>query len=208
MHAAGKGATLWRVTNRIRYVIALLVADRVGILRDLTSSVARLGGNIDGIRQTVVNGYFTVTLTAEFPRARAAEKVREAIAENFTGEEAWVVVRPWVPGPPVHGAADGDAYVVTLTGPDRPGVLKAVTTFFASKGINIEDWTVAFDRAGATQVGELTVPRHLDVPQVQAELRQALAKLEQTACLQQVNIFRATNEIGPIKPLLGDAPHA
>ena len=52
--------------------------------------------------------------------------------------------------------------------------------------------------------GELEA--HAD--EVQEELRQVLAKLGQTACLQQVNIFRATNEIGPIKPLLGGTAHA
>lgn len=47
-----------------RYVISLLVADRIGILRELTTAVTDLGANIEGISQTVVQGYFTVIMIA------------------------------------------------------------------------------------------------------------------------------------------------
>ena len=46
-------------TRANRYVVSVVVPDRVAILRDITSAVADLGGNIDGISQTVVQGYFT-----------------------------------------------------------------------------------------------------------------------------------------------------
>jgi predicted amino acid-binding ACT domain protein len=40
--------------DKKRYVLSVLVSDRVGILRDITAAVADLGANIDGISQTVV----------------------------------------------------------------------------------------------------------------------------------------------------------
>ena len=192
-----------------RFVISVLILDRVGVLRDVTSAITDLGGNIDGMTQTVVAGYFTAVLSATFRRAPAAEALREAILERFRSDEASVTVRPHeAPRAPARAASGGDLYIVTLTGPDRPGVLKTVTTFFAERGINIEDWYMDFAGAAATYIGEITVPAHLDLKQVQDEFRQAVAPLRLTACLQQANIFRATNEIGPIKNLLGDGRHA
>jgi glycine cleavage system transcriptional repressor len=192
-----------------RYVILVLVVDRVGVLRDIIAPIAGLKGNIDGIQQTVVGGYFTVTLTASFGASCRAEDVREAIAANFSADEASVVVRPHEAHPRGRAAgADAVRYVVTIVGADTPGVLKAVTAFFAAKGINIEDWFVQFEASGVTQVGEVTVPRALDIRQVQDDLRRLLKPLRQTGCLQQINIFRATNEIGPIRNLLGGSSHA
>ena len=80
--------------DKKRYVISVLVSDRVGVLRDITSAVTGMGANIDGISQTVVEGYFTVILTATFDRPKPPEEVREAILENFRKDEASVVVRP------------------------------------------------------------------------------------------------------------------
>lgn len=192
-------------SRTIRYAVSVLIPDRVGILRDIASAVAELGGNIFGISQTVVAGNFTVALAAEFPAAVPPERVREAIRTRFPPDEASVAVRRHKDHRPAGlRRDDGDLFIVTLSGPDRPGILQAVTEFLADRGINIEDWRVVFDPHGVTQVGEVTMPRHLDLKQVQDDLRQTLKPLAQASSLQQVNIFRATNEIGPIKHLLGE----
>jgi glycine cleavage system transcriptional repressor len=189
--------------NKKRYVISVLVSDRVGVLRDITSAVTATGANIDGISQTVVEGYFTVILTATFDKPVSPEAVRHAILENFRHDEASVVVRSYERKNPTRRTVDGEQYVTTVTGRDRKGILKTVTTFLASKGINVEDWYVDFHGDDVTHIGEITVPHALDIKQVQEEFRQVVAPLKLTACFQHANIFRATNEVGPIKSLLG-----
>ena len=190
-----------------RYVISVLVADRVAILRDITSAVTDLGANIDGISQTVVEGYFTVILTATFPALVSADSVRNAIQANFGSHEASIVVIAYdtdrAARPPVHG----ERYVFTVTGRDRPGILKTITTFLADKGINIEDWQVHFSADGVTHIGEVTVPRVLDVKQLQDEFRPLMASLNLVSCVQHENIFRATNEVGAIRALLEEGTH-
>jgi glycine cleavage system transcriptional repressor len=189
-----------------RYVISVLVADRVGILRGITAAITDLGANIDGISQTVVAGYFTVILTASFPTPRAADEIRAAILGHFTRDEAAVLVRPYAAAarrPPVQG----DRYVLTLSGTDRPGILKAVTAFLTERGINIEDWYVHFQAPGVTHIGAVTVPALLDLKHVQDEFRQLAAGLGLTASVQHENIFRVMNEVGPVQPLLAEKHH-
>lgn len=191
-----------------RFVVSVLVSDRVGVLRDITTAVSDMGANIDGISQTVVEGYFTVILTATFKKPQQPNAIARAIEENFRRDEASVVVRPYNrPSPELH-TVDGETYVLTLSGRDRPGILKTVTTFLASRGINVEDWYVEFRGAHVTHMGEVTVPAALDIQQVKDELRRAVAPLKLDSDLQHENIFRATNEVGPIKSLLGGKPHA
>jgi len=188
--------------QRPRYVISVLIADRVGILRDITSAVTELGGDIDGISQTVVAGYFTVILTASFKASVSAQTVHTAILQNFGENEASIVVVPYdarrTERPPVLGPR----YIVTVTGRRHPRVLKTITAFLADRGINIEDWYVHFGPAGMTQIGEIIIPRVLDVQQLQDEFRQLLQPLGMTGCVQHENIFRATNEVGAIRALI------
>lgn len=187
-----------------RFVISVLIADRVGILRDVTSALTDLGANIDGISQTVVRGYFTVILTASFAAPISADAVESAIAGNFRKGEASIVVRPYDPKAEARAPARGDLYIITVTGRDRAGILKAATAFLASKGINIEDWYVIFEDSHVTHIGEITVPDKLDIKQVQDEFGQLMDAMELRTYIQHDNIFRATNEVGPIKVLLSE----
>ena len=193
-----------KTANKKRFVISVLIRDRVGILRDITAAVTNMGANIDGISQTVVAGYFTVTLTATFSGQHEADEIRSCIMQNFVKDEISAAVRQYEGLPAARQTVDGDRYIIIISGKDRGGILKAITTFMASKGINIEDWQVEFDGADVRHIGEITVPEVLDLKQMQDELRRLLTPMALTCCIQHENIFMATNEIGPIKSLIGE----
>jgi glycine cleavage system transcriptional repressor len=188
-------------TAPIRYVMSILVSDRVGILRDITSAVTDAGGNIDGISQTVVSGFFTVILTASFAGEQDVVALRQSIEGNFKAGEVVVVVRPHREGTP-EVVSGGRRYMLTLMGTDRPGVLKTVTGFLADRGINIEDWDMQLFPEHVTHVAELRLPPELDLCCVGDELQQVVGELGLRATIQHENLFRATSEIGPIRSLL------
>ncbi len=185
-----------------RFVISILVPDRAGIMRDLTSAVTDLGANINSVSQTVVEGYFSVALTVTFADAQTATAVQAAIARNFRSGEAGILVCPFAPvrrSPKLRG---GQGYVLCITGRDQPGILKRATTFLAAHAINIESWECGLEDATVTYLAELTVPPRLEIRQVQHELQELLSPMGLRTSLQHANIFRATNEIGPIRSLL------
>lgn len=188
-----------------KFVIAILVADRPGIMRDMTSSITGLGGNIDGVSQTVVEGYFSIVLTASFPTPLGAQALHAAMASGFRAGEASIVVRAFIPVQREPLLADGQRYVLVIAGLDKPGILKSATTALAALGINIEDWTCQFEGPQVTYIGLITVPRTAGVERVQADLRAALEPLAMRCTVQHENVFRATNEVGPIKSLLKEA---
>ena len=191
-----------------RFVISVLVADRVGVLRDIATALTDLDANIDGISQTVVAGYFTVIMTATFTGDRNPEAIRRAIMGTFRPDEASVVVRPHDPASATPTVRGGQKYIMTIAGPDHHGLLRKITELLAGKGINVEDWFVQFSGAHTTHIAEVTIPARLDLKQVQDELHQLLKPFGFTIGLQHENIFRATNEIGPITHLLKERAHA
>ncbi len=191
-----------------KLVAAILVADRPGIMRDVTTAVTDLGGNIDGVSQTVVEGYFSIVLTASFPAPLTPPALHDAIAHSFRDGEASVVVRPYAPVPREPRLHSGQRYVLVIAGQDKPGILKRATTALAARGINIEDWTCQFEGARVSYIGFITVPASVRIADVQRELQRTLGELDMRCSLQHENIFRATNEVGPIKALLKEASDA
>lgn len=194
--------------NNHRYVISVLVADRAGVLYDITSAITDMGADIDGISQTVLDGYFTVILTATFPGPVEMAAVKRTITLNFEADEANIAIRPYGRKPPPEPVPNGECYVLTLTGTDSPGILKTTTGFLAELSINIEDWYVIFQGDHVTHVGVIRVPRHLDLQRLPAQVEKALSRFQLRAACQHENIFRATNEVGPIRNLLTESEHA
>jgi glycine cleavage system transcriptional repressor len=190
-----------KTESKERWVISVLIADRVGILREITSAVTDMGANIDGISQTIVANYFTVILTATFNRSVNGDAIIHAIKSRFTPDEASIVVRPCV-APAAADAQTRDRYIITMTGQDAPGMLKAVTTLLANRNINLEDWYVSFHDKQVTHIGEVSVPVLLDIKQVQDDLRHAMAPFKLSVLIQHENLFRVTNEVGAIGSLL------
>ncbi len=98
-----------------RFVISLLAPDRVGILQEITAAVADMGGNIDGMSQTVIHGYFTVILTASFQKNYSQDEIREAIHNRFEPGTASVVTQPWKEPTAQVSRKSSGRYIFTLT---------------------------------------------------------------------------------------------
>lgn len=196
------------ITENIqKYVISALLPDRVAILRDITTAIYGAHGNIEEISQTVLGGYFHVVLTASLPQATSADTLRHAIESNLPDQDLSVVVANHHPITAKPAAQSTTRYIITTSGEDKPGILKTITTFLAARSINIEDWDVDLSNTRATYIGEISVPNKLDIKQLQDEFRAELDAIGLQGGLQHENIFRATNEVGPIRALLGGIDH-
>jgi predicted amino acid-binding ACT domain protein len=182
-----------------RSVVAVLLPDRVGILRDVTAGVVALDGNIGGIRQTLVDGFFNLVCTFEHPARVTDEEIRRELASRLEPSASVVVLA--VPDRLTAPVPAGSRYVAMTRGPDRPGTIHAISAFFVEFGINIEDWQVETEGADVIYTAQVSMPEALDFREVQAAFRSRLAPRGLTAAIYHENIFRATNEIGPIKRL-------
>ena len=184
-----------------RHIIAVLLPDRVGALRDVTGVIVKLGGNIAGIRQTVVDGFFSLVFTVEHAAGITSETIRKELGATLEPEAA-ILVKDYTsqPSPPL---ASGARYVAMTRGPDRAGTIHAISSFFVEHGINIEDWQVENEGADVIYTAQVALPGAVDFRQIQDAFRTRLAARGLSATICHENIFRATNEIGPIKGLLG-----
>jgi glycine cleavage system transcriptional repressor len=184
-----------------RFITSVLVPDRVGLLRDVTRGVFSLEGNIGSIRQTVVDGFFNLVFTSEHPARVTPETLRALLDAALESGAVVTVLDSPDAQPPVVPA--GSRFVVMTRGEDKPGTIFAITSFLVEHGINIEDWMVEEEDGKVVYIAQVAVPEAVDFRMLQESFRDAMARRGLTALLCHENIFRATNEIGPIKRLRG-----
>ncbi len=185
-----------------KFVISLVSRDRTGIIRSIATAINERNGNIEGMSQTVFQGYFTVILTAEFKETYHRIEIRELIENSFSRDETSVIVRPFEEVRPRLGDILNDRYILTLTGKDRPGILKTLTTYLAESNINIEDYYFTVKGDQVVHIGEVTIPKEVDIKQLQGELQALLSSSEFVVALQHENLFRATNDVFSVWQLL------
>lgn len=125
-----------------RYVMTVLAANRVGMLAALANALDELGGNILATSQAIMDRFFTLIMSVEFPE----ERPREVVLDHIQA-----VCRPFAAEASLKELADDDAcdsvpdrqqaetYVLTVSGPDRPGVLRRLAHRLAQDGIDVMD---------------------------------------------------------------------
>jgi predicted amino acid-binding ACT domain protein len=142
----------------IDYVIPVMSLDRVGIVAGLTEAVMELNGSIDAISQTVLQGYFTIIVAARFDEEVAPEALVAAVrAKGAPGElEVSVQARRPVEARPV--VPDAQRFILTVSGPDRKGVIHRISSYLASRSINVEDLYAYRDGPRFVLLAQVQVP--------------------------------------------------
>jgi glycine cleavage system transcriptional repressor len=182
------------------YVISVMSVDRVGIVAGLTEAVLELGGSIDAISQTVLLGYFTIILAARFEEALEPSALAAAVrAKGARGEwEVSVQERRALAPAPVVAAPQGASaqrFILTLSGPDRKGVIHRISSYLASRNINVEDLYAYREGPRFVLLAQVQVPADLELERLQMDVASIWAPGDMHVTLQHENIFLATNNI-------------
>ncbi len=177
-------------------VISLMSRDRVGIIAAVARSIFSLNGTIGAISQTVMDQYFTILLTADFAGEPTLDDLRRGLEAAGGPGEFHVSVRPRESaGAGQRQASDGDGFVLTLTGRDRPDIISRVSAYFAGRAINIIDLFAHRRGEDFLLIGQVVVPRDQDIIQLQIDLKGLWKDHPLSVHLQHEDIFAATNEI-------------
>jgi glycine cleavage system transcriptional repressor len=185
-----------------RYIITLMAANRVGILAAVTTSLAELGGDIQEVSQTVMQRFFTIIMSAEFPENRDPSVIVDHIRGVCRPFGVEVNLKDPAEVPLQELPADGcEKYYLTAEGQDKPGMVRQISARLAQEGIDITDVFARRADEGQTfvMVMELAVPKGVDALALQRELMQLGSAVGLSAALQHEDIFTATNDPRPVR---------
>jgi glycine cleavage system transcriptional repressor len=185
------------------YIMTVVAANRTGILAALANALDELGGNLRDVSQAVIHKFFAMVMAAEFPDDQDTEVITDHIRAVCRGFGAQVTLRD----PSIEMVFDGEAeptpkerYVLTLSGRDRPGVLRFLAHRLAMAGIDLVDLQGRLQESNQTFLTamELSVPPSVDALHLCDELRNEFLSDGITVSLQHRRVIAALANPEPV----------
>jgi glycine cleavage system transcriptional repressor len=181
------------------YIVTVTAADRVGIVHSVTGTIREHGGNILELSQTVLRDYFTIILAVEFPESRNPRTLSAAIIANGAKFDLNVEVIDAEVTRPDPVMVQGERFILTVLGPDRPGTIHGIAGSLARLGVNIVDLHARSEGQQFSMILEAFLPPDLEPGVVRDELDRFGRDLGLESFVQHENIFLATTEPGPVR---------
>ncbi len=122
--------------NQKLYILFGSGPDAVGLVRQVTTPIAELGGNIIDLRQDVLHGLFTLFLVVDFSATEASLAEIERLVARIAAETGLDLRLDQYQ--PAARSAERTNLLLILVGRDRPGIIAAVSEVLRSYRVNIE----------------------------------------------------------------------
>ncbi|RNL61255.1 ACT domain-containing protein [Nocardioides marmoriginsengisoli] len=145
--------------------ITVLGHDRPGIIAETTGVLAQLGLNIEDSTMTLLRGHFAMMLITG--GSADATTVEESLGALTADGSLSVSVRE-VPAEQV--VARGTAYLLSVHGGDRPGIVSTVIAEVAKVGGNITDLTTRLAGELYVLLAEVDLPPAADPAALESAL--------------------------------------
>lgn len=180
--------------NEKLYILFGTGPDAVGLVQQITTPVAAIGGNVMDLRQDVLHGLFTVFLVVDFAGSEtSAEEIERLVAEisGQTGLDLRVEKYQ-----PVARSAERVNLLLILIGRDRPGIVAAVSECLSSYRVNIE-LSQMIARESIFLMELLVDIRFSTLPleNLQSTLRENMAGLGISALFQDRDVFNKKKRV-------------
>ncbi len=147
-------------TNSEYLVITANGEDRVGLVERFTNRILDAGANIEASRMAVLGGQFAILMLVSGPwnalskledlMPSIGEHLNLAIVCKRTRERS--LAKPMVP------------YHVEVVSMDHPGIVNKLSSFFARRGINIEELNTSTYPAAHTGTTMFSVQMTVGIP--------------------------------------------
>ncbi|MGI5923227.1 MAG: glycine cleavage system protein R [Lentisphaeria bacterium] len=178
------------------YIITIMSHDRVGIVADVTHAIRSLQGNLEDMSQTVIRGYFTMILLAQFPDGMSEATLRNAFRDVSSLGDCEIGIKPFIPDADKHADNSSDnLYVLTAAGPDGIGLVDTLAEYLRQKNINIVDLSTKSINGQYTMMFVVSLPENTDVGKLKRSLQIAVEDVGLNVGLRHQALFRAANEI-------------
>ncbi|MHB9038093.1 MAG: glycine cleavage system transcriptional repressor [Armatimonadota bacterium] len=182
------------------YIVTVMARDRVGIVRDVSSAITGIDGNITYLSQTVMRDYFTLIISAEMPDERTQLEIRQAIERSGDVGEFEVNVRPYVE-PAIRATPPTERFTLSMQGNDQKGIIARATGYLATRNVNVDDFYCYVRNGVLLMLAQVSVPVELDIEELQRGLESVGEQFGLIARLQHENIFHATLSVRPVMNL-------
>ncbi|AOY59147.1 MULTISPECIES: glycine cleavage system protein R [Desulfococcus] len=180
-----------------KIVITILGQDRPGIIARITRVLFEQDCNVENVSQTILQSEFSGIFIVSIPETLAIDALYSRLIDQTEDLGLHVYIKDLKPAPPASPA--GDPFVITTQGPDRKGLVAAVTAIIAEHGVNVTNLQAVFkggnDPTRNIMIYEVCIPLETDRAKMTEQLTRKAAELGLHLSIQHRRIFETINRI-------------
>lgn len=158
-------------------VITGVGRDRVGIVAELSRILYVMGCNLLDSSMTLLRGEFAVILMAQLPEGESLESLHGKLDGIREKLDMNVYVRELTEEELRESEAEediqGEAFIISVYGADKPGIVYGITELLASLKVNLTDVETK-KTGGAKPIFMMVLEVTLPASMTEAELKKAL----------------------------------
>ncbi len=182
-----------------KVIVSILGQDRPGIIAAVSRILFEEDCNIENVNQTILQSEFSGIFLASTPDAMSITALCGQLAKGLKPLGLHVHVKTMESRRPDPRFVNSEPFVFTTRGPDRKGLVAAVTEIIARHGVNVTNLQAVF-RGGDNpnqniMIYEVDVPVDTDQQTLYRELREKAAALDLEISIQHRRIFETLNRI-------------
>ncbi len=157
-----------------RYVVFTAVGpDRPGLVNEISGLIREAGANVEDSRMAILGGEFAIIMLLSGP-PEAIERTKQLGARIESELKLHCILKETSR---VAAPSDYLLYRIRVSGADRPGIVQAIASILASRGINVAslESRVTYAPLSGTPMFVLEADLHVPSKLVLSELRSQLA---------------------------------
>ena len=182
-----------------KYSASFLGRDCPGVVAVVSSLFGESRCNIEAMTQTTLCGEFAAIFVVIAPENLSLDDLRKNLVDGLaaTKVDLSVMLRPAI-GQAWGAGLELEPFVITIDGPDGPGIIGAMSRILGRHGVNIENLKAILGEMSeghALFIFEVLVPKTTDLGRLRRELVHETQKLNLNASIQHRDIFEAVNRV-------------
>lgn len=177
-------------------IISVLFEDRPGIVADITRAIYDLDGDLADISQSVLSGFFIMTVIAQFDSNINISLIKEKIESEKTQTSFEVMIKEINPEDVFRQKyVSDDTYIVTAQGVNRTGLVYSMGAFCKDHGINIMEYDTKLTDNVYSMILEIDLTNSETAEIIHEKLKEMAKNLGLEIVMQHKKLFQAVNEI-------------
>jgi glycine cleavage system transcriptional repressor len=182
-----------------KVILSVLGHDRPGIVAAVAGVLFEQNCNIENVSQTILQTEFSGSFIVSLPSDLLLDDLREILIEELAAVDMHVHIEPIATESAAYKSKESEPFVITTKGPDRKGLVAAISATIARYDANITNLQAVFkggDEPGNNiMIYEVDIPSDIDQKTFFHELRKKAKSLALDISIQHRNIFETINRI-------------
>ena len=182
-----------------KMIISVLGKDRPGIIAAVTRILFEQDCNIENVSQTIIQNEFSGIFIVGIPKALSESDLHRHLDEGLSTMGLHVYEKQLSKANETQIAVESEPFVVTTKGPDRKGLVAAITAIMASYRVNVTNLQAVFkggdDPNANIMIYEVDIPGDANHQALRRDLREKAMALSLDISIQHKLIFEAINRV-------------